>query len=333
MANSNELSSPIWVVTTYYNPIGFNRRLQNFYAFRKHLNVPLLVVELSRTGDYVLSDNDADVLVQVTGEDRMWQKERLINLGVASLPDHVKYVAWVDCDVIFLSQNWAQESIALLEESGGAVQLFDRVFHAEKCFSELVDKNKDCLTVDYLSSNSIFNEFSIASKSKKGFSLPGGVGRCSATNQSSDGQDIPLSPGMAWAMSKSFFDRLGLYDAAIVGGGDDFFLAGLIGSVVELSESFGHSKLHQLHASQWADRFDDLMPTERKISNIAGDLVHLWHGDFNDRQYLDRQALLSSFDPFNDLVSSGTGPWEWRMPDSILATSIGRYFESRNEDG
>jgi hypothetical protein len=104
-------SAPLWVLTTYYNPAGYNRRRMNFKAFRRLLQQPLLVVELTRDGRRELSDDDGEIVIHLTGEDRLWQKERLLNLGVAALPRHVEFVAWIDCDLVFLDDEWAAKAV------------------------------------------------------------------------------------------------------------------------------------------------------------------------------------------------------------------------------
>jgi hypothetical protein len=123
---------PLWVVTSYYNPAGYKRRLQNFKAFRRHLNAPLMVVELAKAGQRQLSEDDGDIVLSLTGEDSIWQKERLLNIGIAELPRHVEYMALVDCDVIFDDGNWVDIAKSQLEKNGGLLQLFDTAIHLSR---------------------------------------------------------------------------------------------------------------------------------------------------------------------------------------------------------
>ena len=46
----------------------------------------------------------------------MWVKERLINLAIARLPAHVAKVAWLDADILFTNPDWAQQTAALLDK-------------------------------------------------------------------------------------------------------------------------------------------------------------------------------------------------------------------------
>ena len=79
--------SRLWAVTSYFNPAGYHRKLPNYRTFRKQLAVPLLAVELSHSDKFELEPNDADVLVQLNGGNVMWQKERLLNVGISHLPN------------------------------------------------------------------------------------------------------------------------------------------------------------------------------------------------------------------------------------------------------
>src|SRR5688572_16303245 len=102
--------NPLWAITTYFNPTGSRRRLANYRAFRASLAAPLLTVEWAPDGRFELADGDADMLVQLNGGNTMWQKERLLNVGIARLPASCHYVAWLDCDIVFDSDAWASEA-------------------------------------------------------------------------------------------------------------------------------------------------------------------------------------------------------------------------------
>lgn len=107
--------SRLWAITSYFNPAGYLNRLSNYHAFRRNIQVPLATIELSFDGRFQLSHDDADVVLQVQGHDVMWQKERLLNLLLEQLPDECDHVAWVDCDVIFESDDWSIRASKALE--------------------------------------------------------------------------------------------------------------------------------------------------------------------------------------------------------------------------
>src|SRR5262249_12525798 len=106
----------LWAITCYFNPIGYQRRLENYHTFRQHLAVPLVTVELAFNGAFQLQRGDADILVQLRGGDVLWQKERLLNLALKLLPDNCDKVAWLDCDVVFESDDWAARASHALDD-------------------------------------------------------------------------------------------------------------------------------------------------------------------------------------------------------------------------
>src|SRR4051812_27505421 len=98
----------LWAITSYFNPMGYRRRLANYKLFHARLNVPLVAVELAYGPDFELNAGDADVLVQLRSQDVLWQKERLLNLAMRSLPSGCRYVVWLDCDIIFEADDWSE---------------------------------------------------------------------------------------------------------------------------------------------------------------------------------------------------------------------------------
>ena len=61
-----------------------------------------MIVELA-LGDApsVVDDAMADQVVRLRSSTVLWHKERLINLGLARLPDRCDKVAWLDGDLLF----------------------------------------------------------------------------------------------------------------------------------------------------------------------------------------------------------------------------------------
>src|SRR5262249_51369750 len=104
-----------WAITSYFNPVGYQRRLPNYRVFRKHLAVPLVTVELSFDGRFELAPEDAEILVQLQGGDVLWQKERLLNLALGKLPETCDKIAWLDCDLIFEREDWVEAARRALD--------------------------------------------------------------------------------------------------------------------------------------------------------------------------------------------------------------------------
>src|SRR5215211_5841400 len=116
----------IWAITSYFNPVRYRRRLENYRTFRSNLRIPLVAVELSFDGQFELTKDDADILVQLSGGALLWQKERLLNVGLQSVPAGVENVALIDCDVVFEREDWAEDAEAKLREQCNIIHLFLR---------------------------------------------------------------------------------------------------------------------------------------------------------------------------------------------------------------
>src|ERR1700675_3627404 len=116
----------MWAMTSYYHPARLERRLANYKIFRANLGVPLVTVELSFGGHFELTENDADILIQISGGAVLWQKERLLNIALKSVPSSVIIIVWLDCDFVFDCLDWVAQAKAQLH-TNELVQLYSDV--------------------------------------------------------------------------------------------------------------------------------------------------------------------------------------------------------------
>ena len=310
MYNSEE----IWAVTPYFNPCGYRSRRLNYELFRSRLNLPLLAIEQQSAQGYELRAEDAEILLQVPAGDVLWQKERLINLGVANLPRSARSIVWIDCDVVISNPCW----IECLREALDKVP----VVH---CYSELVDLDKGCLP-----------ESAECSLRPSGFSVVrtaykarGSLGKQLITTEARRRS----SPGGAWGARREVFARHGLYDAMVLGGADRAFAYacfGLFGDMIRLS-SFGDAQAR--HYLKWAQPL--FAEVQGQVGVLKGQIYHLWHGSMDDRGYETRHETLRriKFDPARDITIGPQGLWEWTAAASEeLRRVAANHFENRRED-
>ncbi|MEM9300536.1 MAG: hypothetical protein AAGE01_00410 [Pseudomonadota bacterium] len=327
--NRSRRRGALWAVTTYFNPQRYRRRLINYRAFRRHLGVPLLTVELNRHAQFELTANDADVLLQLTGEDRIWQKERLLNIGFERLPAQVDYVAWIDCDLIFDGDEWIEGTVDAIEQTTGAVQLFGRVDHLPRDLDPTSATVAGCRAA-----TPIFSRFGVAKTHRLGWHdyLEPGVDHWEQPG--SGPENVRATRGFAWAARRDVIARCGLYDANVVGGGDSLIIMGAAGRGADLYASGGVTAAHAAGIDAWVEHASaaGLLPDLGFVDTRA---FHLWHGEIANRRYRERHALLveHGFDPETDLELADNGTWRWRDPASALADAVATYFESRREDG
>ena len=294
----------MWAITSYYNPEHYQSRLNNYKAFREKLNIPLLTIEHSFNGSFQLNPTDADILIQVSGGNILWQKERLLNLAITKIPKDTENIAWLDCDIFFENSDW-YESAKLALEKANIVQLFSEVIYLKP--------NATSLNLEDIHER-----------------WEGLIHKISSAGNKIDWKIY--SPGFAWAGKKKFLEEFGFYDAMIIGGGDSAMAFALYDQY-ELSKL--HHQLNDMqykHYLNWSIPFNKAI--DKKINFVSGKIYHLWHGTLNNRQYFKRYDGLSKleFNPFLDIKINEDGIWELRKEARDLKNYLIEYFKKRNED-
>jgi hypothetical protein len=307
--------SVFWAITSYFNPAGYHSRLPNYKIFRSNLAMPLIAVELSFTGQFDLGPEDADILVQITGGDVLWQKERLLNLALASLPADCEYVAWIDGDVVFLNRDWPAQALVGLQDFT-MIHLF-----GERCnLGPGAHPGSSTELCDSLCE-------SVARKIRLGTVEPSDLYRSSG----------PLlrrsTPGLAWAMRRDVLELHGLYDACILGSGDRAMLCAAVGRFDYGIDALMMGTRQSEHYLAWARPFYDTV--RGAVGYVDGRICHLWHGDLVNRRYSQRHEGLApfGFDPFTDIMIDPNGCWRWTGRKTEMQEYVRGYFESRKEDG
>ena len=311
MAVADKQDNPFCAITSYFNPMGYKTRWQNYQSFREGLQargIPLLTVEcVSQGAGSVLQDDDSDVLVVEAG-DVLWQKERLLNVALASLPRNCKYVGWIDCDVLFESDSWCEDACELLENHA-VVQLFADAIMLDE--NAVEPKGSEETFVSY--GAKIAEDPSVAT-----------------LDFQSHGHT-----GFAWAIRRDVIAPDGFFDLCVVGGADHVMAHVFAGdwNVPCVDRLLGADTLLRRQFDTWASAISPRL--FGGVGYVPGNLRHLWHGSLGDRRYLVRnQDLLKlDFDPSAELQLSPSGCWIWKDPHSPAAQFIKNYMRSRREDG
>jgi hypothetical protein len=292
----------------YFNPYCYCVKRTNLDLCCARLaaqGVPYLIVECSfGTGARELPQ--APNVLHVVAHDIMWQKERLLNLGIQQALANYQKIAWIDCDVLFEDDDWhiktshALESFAVVQPFSWSVRLppGETLYHGSgeeaASFAHLFSRDKHSEQLSYREH-----------------------GRT----------------GFAWAGRREWLERNGLYDACIVGGGDHLMAHAfaLQFDSVCLGESWGRGLLRDF--AEWARAFR-IVTRETGLGAIEGRLFHLWHGDLSKRQYQARRSLLAThaFDPTTDVRVGSSGAWEWASDKKELHLGVREYLSGRAED-
>ena len=307
----------LWAITSYFNPVGYASRLSNYRIFRTNLTVPLVVVELSLTGLFELRRDDAEIVVQIAGGEVLWQKERLLNVALSHLPKDCDHVAWLDCDVVFATQDWAHLATKALAEVP-LIHLFRERCNLDRAAQVFFPPDRcSCDSI----SESVAYKMAIGTAQEDDF------------RQS----DAPLARnstvGLAWAARHDLLRITGFYDACILGSGDRSMLCAAMGCFDHGIKAAGMHGRQIEHYLAWARAF--YRAVAGRVGFIEGRIFHLWHGTLENRRYGQRLEGLSryEFNPFTDIVLDPSGCWRWNNGKKEMHDYVKSYFKSRHEDG
>jgi hypothetical protein len=299
----------ICAITCYFNPSNYISRPTNYNIFKRKLletNVPLYTIECTFNGQEPLFESN-DKTFHIRSQSILWQKERLLNLLTERLPDQYTKVVWLDADVIFLNKNWLNETSELLDNFV-ILQPYER--------AERLSPNQLRSTAGNLMAESYGKVFTRDPQAHLTLWKYGHT-------------------GYAWAARRDFFSSCGLYETAIVGGGDLIFAHSITGdfnhkSIIEKHKITG---VYLKHLQDWMHKAYDII--QGSLSFTPGRLLHLWHGKIENRLFKERHVELSflDFNPYTDIRISEEGCLEWCSNKPELHKFLKDYFSLRKEDG
>lgn len=307
--------SPLWAITSYFNPFRGQRRRANYHVFRRHLGVPLVTVEWSPDGAFELNGDDAEILVRVSGGDLMWQKECLLNVALRRLPRSCRFVAWLDCDIVFADRQWAEQAVAQLDRHHW-LQLFSEA----RYLPPLLPDDVDAALAGDPERLPLFK--GLVAQVLDGAPL---YTRCSETTT------LAGSPGLGLAARRDWLERAGLYDGGIVGGADRMLIVQLMGRADESWAVRPMTPGQTRHFHQWSRRLEAAPPMS--YGHLDGVVFHLYHGEIASRRYQYRHQILldCGYDPAVHLVRAPQGVWCWSPEAGELRQQVLAYLTARND--
>jgi len=314
---SSEVYNPcdeLWLITSYFNPNSYQTKLANYKRFERVIRkskLNLLTVECA-FDDMNFELSPFQNVLQVRTNSTMWQKENLLNLAIKHLPTSVNKVAWVDCDILFSNANWAIETAQLLD-TVPIVQPYQKVIRLPQHHTY------------YRGEGDMWDSFAY-------------VWRKHPQRHHTGNFRLHGHTGMAWAARVELLKTHGLYNGCISGSADHVMAHAMFGKFKDpcIERILGPSKIRNKlfrYFLKWAYPFYE--DVKGKIHFVPGQVLHLWHGEIENRQYLERHKELREigFDPYNDLRFDNNGVWEWNSNKKELHHWAKKYFQLRLEDG
>lgn len=325
----DKVHDPLYVITPIYNPQRWRTRWKLYEDFAKHCEEAgaiLYTVEAAfGERDWAITSPTHPRHIRLRTRSHIWLKENMINVAVARLSQDVpdwKYVAWVDADVQFAKQDWANETIHYLQD-----------YSVVQMWSQFQDLNSNCeLNPRPYTSLSfaytfifIFNcccpcppcppDYPYYEPRGKDMKPPAGLG----------------PPGLAWACTRKAWDTMGgLFDVSLLGSNDWYMAYAMIGEKMSKNMGGYHPGFRR-RAEEWEERASHL---HKNIGCVPGLALHYAHGQKEFRRYQTRDQILiqNQYNPDYHLRKDAQGLYHLREDAIALRDASRKYYRERNED-
>lgn len=301
----------LWVVSTFFDSEGYESKLRALRAYLRSMEasgIPMVLVE-GAFGKRQFLLPESDHILRVRCPSVMWQKERLLNVGIEHLPPSCRKVAWLDADIFFENPRWAVETSALLDKVP-VVQPFDTALWLPKG------------TTRFRGRGIAWSGFAKVAQVHPGLFLSGDFDRHGHS-------------GYAWAARRELLEKHGLYDRSVVGSGDHLMAHAMVGDFSSpcVTNSVGAANPFRDSLHTWAKPF--YQDVRSRVGYVQGALLHRWHGDRKKRRYYKRMVgmLARGYSPERDVTIAPSGALEWTPHGAALGRWMKDYFTGRQEDG
>lgn len=281
------------VLMTFFNPCKSKRILMNFlytYNNLKTAGIPVFAIECLFPNQTPSIGFDDIRIVHSTSY--FFYKEALLRILEKSVPSQYTKFLFLDADLYYNEPNWYDMIESALDTH------------------EVVQPYKTLNYLDLTYKNVLHSRPSYAS-------VPS-----SSKNES--------AIGMAWAMTRSYYNRCGFYDECLLGNGDT------VSAIHFTNRSFEgcddillniHKETHALYSKK---------PKPNSVGYCDLVINHLYHGSLKNRKYWDRNFLFNEVDgDISHLMTTNEyGLFEWKTPEIKLKWNkiIFRYFSERDDD-
>jgi Glycosyl transferase family 2 len=305
-------ASRLHVFTARSNPLGWVAPHRNWVRFARHMvesGVVLTVVECAYGEAPFECEMDGVRHIGVRAKTRGWNKENLLNLGIQRTPE-AKYIAWIDADVIFRRDDWAEATVKALQHYD-IVQPWSDAYDLGPNDDHIAHHRSFCR--QYFYRNPL-------------------VATTSGYWQGDGGPYIYPHSGYAWAATRDALDWVGgLFEVGGMGSGDHHMALSLIGQA-DKSMPDGTTAAYRAEVKRWESRA--LRHINGNIGFVPGTIEHLFHGRKGDRGYQSRWEMFvnHAFDPYEDLKRNTHGVLEFATNKPELRHDFDLYLHSRNED-
>jgi hypothetical protein len=294
----------LYILVSYFNYNSNKSRERNIYSFiQKNSNnkVKIVIIEGIYNNCNPLKDLNSQVFLHLKYNVKhpISLQDNLINVGIKKLPIDWQYLVWIDSDVIFNNENWADNILKELQDKD--------IVH---CFKE----------ADFLNQDGTPSSFTFLSE-------------CYIhMNNIKDLDKYQRSHcGFVWALKRSFYEQIKeIFDYSIIGAND------VVMNLIVLKKSLEDYFLNSGYSQEYIDIVTEYYNRKKEIkfTFVDNKITHLWHGNINNRNYHLRKNILKKykFDPKQHILKNKDGIIELTEKGLIMLPYIKNYFELKENE-
>lgn len=281
----------------YFNCIKSKRLLMNYLYVVEKLkiaNIPVFTLEMFEEHPEI-----KDAFHYKTNF-ILFQKERLCFLLEKHIPKHFTKLVFMDSDLILDNSNWYNELSHKLDFFD-VIQPFSKALWLDITYTKIVKQRPSIV---------FFKKFNILNNT---FGNGG------------------YHPGYMWGFRREWFNNVGFFQYAVLGGGDSFSMIGFLNShpLLFFKEYFTQLKCMYSSLHQYLLSFKNNTP---RICNLDSNIFHLWHGSPTKRAYVSRWNILKSISDIRHILSIGSNGLFVLKYNPTLMKQIKMYFLNRQDD-
>jgi hypothetical protein len=283
------------VLLAYFNPCNSKRILMNFlytYNYLKADGVPVYAIECLFPNQKP-SVAFADVRV-VESNSYFFYKEALFRLLETTVPVEYTKLLFLDADLYYTEKNWYNIISASLDVDE-VVQPYKTLNYLDLTYKHVMHSRPSYVAVE-------------------------------------EGSKQESSIGMAWAMTRDYYNRCGFFDYCLLGSGDT------VSAIHFTNRDYtptAEDKILRHHKETHAEYSKKPKPRSFGYCDLV--INHLYHGSLTKRGYWERNDLLTAIhgDVSNSLITNDYGLFEWKdkKDRDMFNKVVYRYFHDRDDDG
>jgi len=273
-----------------FNYTGSCRLIMNYlYTVEKmkSAGIPVFTIELVIKG----SNPYIQDAFHVYGTSYLFQKENLFRILESRIPARFSKLLFIDSDVIFDDPAW-YDKLSVILETYDVAHCFETVHLLDITYREI---DTQCKTI--VKAENIHKTYILTEK---------------------DG--VKYHSGFGWAFTRTWYNKFGFFDNAVLGSGDAFFSYGIHGIVFDVEKT----EMYKKEVEEW---IATMVPLPR-VSYLPVTVYHMFHGHLKDRNYTQRHLFVDNI--FDIIYKNRDGVFE--LADSNLNEKLYEYFKERMDD-